>query len=316
MIKLKSVDLMTAFFDRLSNLATRDKKVFFITADHGAWALSNFKKKNPNQYLNIGISEQNMVSVAAGMSLSGFKVFIFTITPFLIHRALEQIKMDVSYPSLPITIVGNGSSLTYANHGSSHQSIDDISIINNLPNFEILHPSNNFLAEAAVDYSYKTKKPIYVKLDKGFFPNKKIKNYKTGFFKIYQPINKSNQNICVITTGVISHDIISLIKKNNLKNIHVYEIYKIKPLNKKEILKTIKKFNQLITIEEQHINGGIGNIISMIISENRLDIDFKKIGINDFYSKKNGDRVWLRKQYKLDNNTILKTILKKKINDK
>jgi len=311
MKKTNPVDLMTAFFDRLSSLATKDKNVYFITADHGAWALSNFKAKNPNQFLNIGISEQNMVSVAAGMSLAGHKVFIFTITPFLIHRALEQLKMDLSYPCLPVTIIGNGSSLTYANHGSSHQSVDDISIINNLPNFEILHPSNNNLAEAAVDYAYNSKKPIYIKLDKGFFPNKKIKNHNKGFFPIYKTTDNSKKNICIITTGVIVHDIVRYLEKAKIANLFVYEIYQIKPLNKKNILEIISKFKKIITIEEQHINGGIGNIISMIIAENKLNISFKRIGINDFFSKKNGDRNWLRKQYKIDNINFIKNIKKK-----
>jgi transketolase len=310
MTKSLKVDIMTAFFNRLSSIAKKDKNVFFITADHGAWALSHFKEKNLNQYLNIGISEQNMVSVAAGMSLSGHKVFIFTITPFLIHRALEQIKMDVSYPSLPVTIIGNGSSLTYANHGSSHQSVDDVSIINNLPNFEILHPSNNYLAEVAVDYAYNSKKPIYVKLDKGFFPNTKIKNYKKGFFKISNTTNDIKKKICIFTTGVISHDILKIVKQHNYKNVHIYEIFKIKPIDKKNIVKTISKFNKIITIEEQHINGGIGNILSKIIVESNINIEFKSIGINDFYSKKNGDRNWLRKQYKLDDISLSKQIFK------
>ena len=265
-MKNNNIDIMTAFFDRLSNLAKKDKKIFFITADHGAWALANFKTNHPDQYINIGISEQNMVSVAAGMALGGHKVFIFTITPFLVHRALEQLKMDISYPNLPITVVGNGSSLTYANHGSSHQSIDDISIINNLPNFEIFHPSNNFLAKVAVDNAYKSNKPIYIKLDKGFFPDKKYNNFKSGIIKIYEP-KKNKKKFCIITTGVIKHEIIKLIDNNQLTDIYIYEIFKIKPINNKKIIHLFKRFRKIISIEEQHVNGGIGNLLSMIISE-------------------------------------------------
>ena len=306
-MKIKKIDIMTAFFDRLSYFAKRDKKVFFITADHGAWALANFKTKHPNQYLNIGISEQNMVSVAAGMALGGHKVFIFTITPFLIHRALEQIKMDISYPNLPITVVGNGSSLTYANHGSSHQSIDDISIINNLPNFEIFHPSNNFLAKVTVDNAYKSKKPIYVKLDKGYFPDKKYNEFKSGIIKVYEP-KKSNKNICIITTGVLKHELIKLIDNNLLTDVCIYEIFKIKPINRKKIINLFKKFKKIISIEEQHVNGGIGNLLSMIISSTKVNTDFKIMGIEDFFLKKNGNRSWLRKQYKIDNTNLLKKI--------
>ena len=99
-INFENIDIMSAFFDQLKNIAKKDKKVFFITADHGAWALSSFKENVPDQYLNIGISEQNMVSVAAGMALNGHNVFIFTITPFITQRAFEQIKMDICHSKI------------------------------------------------------------------------------------------------------------------------------------------------------------------------------------------------------------------------
>ena len=163
------IDLMTAFFDRLKTIALKDKNVFFITADHGAWALSEFKKKLNNQYLNIGISEQAMASIAAGMALEGKKVFIFSITPFVTQRCLEQIKLDICLSNLPVTIVGNGSSLTYATHGPSHQAIEDIAIMRSLPNIKILHPYDNISSKYSVDFAYKSNSPVYIKLDKGFF---------------------------------------------------------------------------------------------------------------------------------------------------
>ena len=165
------VDLMTAFFNQLKILALKDENIFFITADHGAWALSDFKKSVKNQYLNIGISEQAMASIAAGMALEGKKVFIFSITPFVTQRCLEQIKLDICLSNLPVTIVGNGSSLTYATHGPSHQAIEDIAIMRSLPNIKILHPYDNVSSKYSVNLAYKAKSPVYIKLDKGFYDN-------------------------------------------------------------------------------------------------------------------------------------------------
>ena len=170
------IDLMTAFFSQLEKLGKKDKNVFFITADHGAWALAKFKKNLKNQYLNIGVSEQNMVSVAAGMALNKKKVFIFSITPFVTQRCLEQIKVDICFPNLPVVIVGNGSSLTYAYHGTSHQSIEDVAMMKSLPNLKIMNPADNASSSESVKLAYKSKQPVYIKLDKGFFPDLNIKN--------------------------------------------------------------------------------------------------------------------------------------------
>ena len=169
------IDLMTAFFHQLKNVALKDKNVFFITADHGAWALEDFKNSVGNQYLNIGISEQAMASIAAGMALEGKKVFIFSITPFVTQRCLEQIKLDICLGNLPVTIVGNGSSLTYATHGPSHQAIEDIAMMRSLPNIKILHPYDNISSAHSVNLAYKSISPVYIKLDKGFYGNISLK---------------------------------------------------------------------------------------------------------------------------------------------
>ena len=92
---IENIDIMTAFFRELEKVGQKDRNLFFITADHGAWALTDFKKKLKKQYMNIGISEQNMISFAAGMALNRKKVFLFTITPFITQRCLEQIKTDL-----------------------------------------------------------------------------------------------------------------------------------------------------------------------------------------------------------------------------
>ncbi len=309
--KIYKIDIMTAFFRRLKDLAIKNKKIFFITADHGAWALSEYKASCSKQYLNIGISEQNMVSVAAGMALNGHKVFIFTITPFLIERAFEQIKMDASYANLPIVIVGNGSTLTYANHGASHQAIEDLSLIRSLPNFLIFNPSTNDLAKKAVDLSFKSNKPVYIKLDKGFFPDKiNVRKIFNGCNQIFKNNTKKNQ-YCIFTTGTIVHNLSELIKKNKiLRKFDLFELYILKPINEAKIKYLLKKYKTIISIEEQHINGGISSILSFIIATNNLKVKLMPIAISDNYIKRHGNRDWLRKQYKLDDNSIINKLKK------
>jgi transketolase len=299
------IDLMTAFFNQLKFLALKDKNIFFITADHGAWALSDFKKNLENQYLNIGISEQAMASIAAGMALEGKKVFIFSITPFVTQRCFEQIKLDICLGNLPVTIVGNGSSLTYAPHGPSHQAIEDIAIMRSLPNMKIIHPYDNTSSKYSVNYAYKAKSPVYIKLDKGYFENIFLKPGDN----IIKLNKKNSKKTLVITTGVIVHAVYRIIQELNKDNynIDLFNMFSIKETNSK-ILKYLKQYDKIITIEEQNLLGGIGSIISEIIADNNINVRLKRFGIGDKYILKCGNRNWLRKKYGLDDQTLYKNI--------
>ncbi len=199
--------MMTAFFLQLEKIGKKDKNIFFMTADHGAWALAKFKKNLKNQYLNVGVSEQNMASVAAGMALNNKKVFIFSITPFVTQRCIEQIKVDICFPNLPITIVGNGSSLTYAFHGTSHQSIEDVAMMKSLPNLKIINPVDNQTSREAVNIAYNSKQPVYIKLDKGFFPDLNLKNSELSSGIVSTSKIKKKVKIMIISTGSMVHEV-------------------------------------------------------------------------------------------------------------
>jgi transketolase len=305
---IENIDIMTAFFRELTSIGQKDKNIFFISADHGAWALADFKKKLKNQYMNIGISEQNMISFAAGMALNKKKVFLFTITPFITQRCLEQIKIDLCYPNLPVTIVGNGSSLTYAHHGTSHQAIEDVAMMRVLPNLKILNPCDNTSSRAAVKIAYESNQPVYIKLDKGFFPDiyKNFKQLKSGLCHFNNKEKKTD--LCIFSTGNMieqAKEIKKALEKENI-NTSFIDIFKIKPLNKKKIIKILQKTKAAITIEEQHIDGGIGSQICELIVDNQISTPLKRFGINDEYCVSYGDREWLRKYYKIDTNQIIK----------
>ena len=281
------IDLMTAFFLQLEKLGKKDKDVYFITADHGAWALAKFKKNLEKQYLNIGISEQNMVSMAAGMALNNKKVFIFSITPFVTQRCIEQIKVDICFPNLPVTIVGNGSSLTYSFHGTSHQSIEDVAMMKSLPNLKIINPADNSSAKEAVNIAYKSNQPVYIKLDKGFFPDFNIK--KKDLLKGVVEINKNNQkdDVLIISTGSMVHEVSEIfehLNKNKVTSSSAY-IFCIKPLNKKKIINLIKNKKSIVSLEEQHIDGGIGSQICEIVAEENLNIPLIYSSLNKLSNK-------------------------------
>ncbi len=134
------VDIRDAFFDKLYNIAKNDSQVIFMTADMAAFGLVKFKNDLPNQFINVGIAEQNMVSVAAGLALRNKKVFIYTIIPFATERCYEQLSVDACGMNLPITIIGVGPGLTYGSDGPTHHGTQDIAIMRSLPKITILNP--------------------------------------------------------------------------------------------------------------------------------------------------------------------------------
>ena len=302
------LDIPSSFFFHLMNKMKKNRNILLLTADQGAWALTEFEKKLKKQYFNICVSEQNMIGLAAGLSSAGKKVVVYAISPFVTQRCFEQIKVDLCIAKIPVVIVGSGSTFTYAFHGATHQAIEDIGVMRSLPNLDILNPCDNNSSKAAVEYAIRSKNPVYIKLDKGFF-----KNVYEGF-KINKGINIINKGkkIVIFSTGYMTQKAITLIQSLKKKNVEptLIDVLKIKPFDKIYAKKLILKGNVVITMEEQNILGGLGSIISEVIAENQLKVKLIKFGINDKYAKLYGDRDWLHKYHSIDIDNIEKKILK------
>lgn len=302
------IDIPSAFFNEVYEIAKSDKDVIFLTADQGAWALETFRENLANQFYNLGPSEQNMISVAAGLCLSGKRVFVYAITPFVTQRCFEQIKVDLCLSDLPVTIIGSGSSLTYSVHGPTHQAIEDIAMMRALPGMTILNPCEQVSAQAAARLAYTNDGPVYVKMDKGFHPILYSTNtvFSEGIFQL-----KEGNDLCIIATGLMTQRAFFVAEK--LKDISIntsiIDIFKIKPLNKEYLLKKIRNVKAIVTIEEQNIIGGIGSAICELLAESAINIPIIRFGINDEYPELYGDRDWLHKYFKLEENVLSKRII-------
>lgn len=164
------MDIRDAFFGELYKIASKDKNVVFLTADMGAFALNKFKGDLPKQFINVGVAEQNLISVAAGLALGGKKVFAYSIAAFITYRCYEQIKVDLCQMGLPVTIIGAGPGLTYGSDGPTHHAIYDIAIMRVLPQMTILTPTSPEKAKKAARIAYDSQTPMYIRLAKGKLP--------------------------------------------------------------------------------------------------------------------------------------------------
>ena len=299
-------DIRDAFFDEIYEIAKKDNNVIFISADADAFSLKKYKKDFPNRFINVGCAEQNMISVAAGLSLSGKKVFIYAIIPFITMRCFEHIKVNICSMNLPITIIGAGAGLSFGNDGATHHGVSDISIMRTLPELIIYNPSDSFSAKNIARLCYENNFPTYVRIDKGKLPdiNKKTVDYFLGFSML-----KDKGEKCIISTGFMSHKIMEIINRIDHK-FSVIDLFRIKPFPTR-LLQILNNYEEIITIEENCLTGGMGTILLEELNNNNKNIPVKRIALKDEQCYVYGDREWLHKYYEIDIENIIKKINEK-----
>lgn len=289
--------------------ALKNKNVFFLTADLGHFGEKDFREKLKKQYLNVGIAEQNMIGIAAGLALVGKKVFVYSIAPFATLRCLEQIKNDVCYQNLDITIIGIGGGFAYGKYGNTHCSIEDIGAMRILPNMKVVCPANPLESEQLLKQIIEIGGPAYFRIGRGKEPVPP-KPYRVKFSK-GQTI-KEGKDITIFTTGTILDEALETARLLEKKSIstEVINIHTIKPIDDKIINKAVSVKKAVFTIEEHNIIGGLGSAISEIIAENsKKNCIFKRFGIRDQYLKEIGDEFYLRDKHVISARTVSKSII-------
>ena len=301
-------DMRDAFFDYLYDLAAKDKSLIFLTADMGALSLERFRNNLGSQYINVGVAEQNLVSVASGLALGGKKVFIYAIAPFITQRCYEQIKIDICGMRLPVTIIGSGPGISYSSDGPTHHATDDIAIMRNMPYINILNPSDSMSSEAAAGFAYESSDPIYIRLDKGRFPAlyKRDITFQDGL-----AVLKRGQDLTIISTGIMVHKAFEIAEELAMYSIDtaIVDAYRIKPLNDEMMTDIISRTKRIITLEEHSITGGLGSAVCELMADKGISKPVKRFGIRNVQSAGYGDRDWMHEYYGLDVRSVCREII-------
>jgi len=290
-----------AFFDELYEIAKKDHDVILMSADVGAPSLDKFRKNLSSQYIHAGVAEEEMMSVATGLALSGKKVFVYSIITFTVARCYEFIKFDLSLMNTPVTIIGVGTGVSYDDAGPTHHSIEDISIMRVLPNLEILNPSDSEMAKEFAKKVYNSNHPVYIRLDRMSLPIKRNYMYYECFDSGFREF-KGGKDICIVATGNTVDDALEIQKETDLK-IGVIDLYRLKPIHKK-FIECLKRYNYIISWEEHLLAGGLGSILSEIITDYDLPVKLKRIGIDDRYCYIYGGRKNIQKKTNIDVETV------------
>lgn len=292
-------------------LAKKYENLMVLSADLGrSSGLDRYKKEFPNKYLSVGISEQNLIGVSAGLAKEGYKVFATSFAPFLSMRAIEQVRMNLGYMKLPVNLVALGSGVSMGFLGNSHYGLEDISIVRSIPNINISSPADGVeLKKILYDYCSNQRGPSYIRLT-GIPGSQYVydKNFKYKFNQIIQL--KEGRDILIIATGsILSQAILaSKLLLNKKINCSVVNINTLKPIDKK-IIDILKSYKYVVTIEEHSIIGGLASIISDIISNKNIAIKILKIALPDKFDK-TGSYDYLINYHGLSGDKISKKILK------
>ena len=302
-----------AFLNKLTQLAAEDRDVVLLTADLGFGVFEEFESTFPGQYFNVGVAEQNMTGLAAGLALEGKKVITYSIGNFPTLRCLEQIRNDACYHDLNITIVASGGGFSYGQLGMSHHTTEDIAIMRALPNITVVAPSNPWEAGKAIEALIKNKGVGYLRLDKtnGSQDNAND-NYELGrALKIPSEDNDNDKDVSFFVCGGIIQEVIEAVEllKESKISASIISMHTIKPIDKKSIRDAVKNTKLLVSVEEGNIIGGLGSAISEYCMDyQQIPSDFLRIGLDDKYSSVVGDQAYLRKQYKMDSQYIAKIV--------
>ena len=235
------------FIEELITAAKKNKKIILIVNDLGSNVVEKFAKMFPSQFFSAGVAEQNMMGIAAGMALEGYHVFVYSIGNFPTFRCSEQIRNDVDYHNLPVTIVNVGAGLSYGNLGYSHHSLQDYGLMRLFPNMLIASPGDEMETKACMKYILKKPQPSYLRLSKSNTKplHNKIPNLKPGkWLSVYK--SKQNSKKIFLTTGNVASIAKKFLTEKNFNNFSIYSLPLWGMKYKKEQFNQIKKWNQFL----------------------------------------------------------------------
>ena len=290
--------------------ARTNSDIVFLTADIGYSVIEPFQIELPAQVVNVGICEQNMIGVAAGMALAGKKVFVYTIVPFATMRCFEQIRVDMCYQNLDVTIVGVGGGFAYGTLGTTHFGLEDLALMRVLPNMKIVAPCDPTEAAALVPQILSTPGPWYVRLNRG--GEKEIAPPLTPPIVGQASCLKKGSDVTLFSIGAITEVVYAaaqqLVSEHGI-DTEVVHIHTLKPLDRDAITSRAASRKAFVTVEEHMINGGLGSAVCEVLAEHGISIPFFRMGMRDRYAHVIGKQDFLRAEAGLSKEAIVQRVL-------
>lgn len=295
-----------AFIGAALEAMPSEKNLYFLSADFGAPLLDRMRKEFPCRFVNVGIAEQNLINVAAGMAFEGLTVHAYAISSFLATRAFEQVKINLSLHSqirdVNVNMVAVGAGLSYDISGPTHHGLEDISVVNSLPGITIFSPSDWVLTERFHPYALAHRKPKYLRLEGKPMPAIYDTRPEVKIEDCFCELERG-EDVCIVSTGYMTHVALDAVKLARGKGLKpgLVDLFLLRPLNGTKLLKTLSRYKKVITIEEGFIGaGGMDAIVLGLVNEAGLDLKVKSLGFRNKFVFERGNRNHLHALYSLD----------------
>ena len=297
-----------AYGNALKELAVTNKNVVVLDADLSKSTMTaNFKEVAPERFINMGIAEGNMMSVAAGLASCGKVVFASTFAIFAAGRAFEQIRNSIAYPHLNVKVCATHAGLTVGEDGASHQAVEDLSLMRSIPGMTVISPSDGIEAEAAIKAVAEFNGPCYVRL--GRMPVNTVNDFEGYKFEIGKGVQlKEGKDATIVANGIMVDAALEAkeILLGEGIDVSVINIHTLKPIDEEIIVKAAKETGAIVTAEEHSIIGGLGSAVSEVVSE-ECPVVVKKVGVKDTFGE-SGTPAELLKKYGLTAEDIVNAV--------
>lgn len=300
-------DFRDAVFDSVFQIMAKDSRTLILTNDMGAMGLTQIQESYPKQVLNVGISEQNMMSVAAGLALSGHVVFVYGIASHITTRCYEQLKLDVCALKIPVILLGMGPGLSYGVDGPTHHATYDYALLQTLPGMTIYIPADGIAVQAMVQQAYRNGTPAYIRIDKDSYQPVYSRNehdFSLGVGTIQQ-----GESLCVVTNGIMLSGVkeaaIELLQEG--MTITIVDLYRLNPCNESLLWEACGGAQAIVTVEEHGRTGGIGSLVGRLLSERGRAIPFQGLSLGDEMVLGSASRLWAHSRYGLDKDHLKDT---------
>lgn len=302
------------FAEALYEEALRDDRIAIVVSDISpAGSMGKFRTEFPDRFVNVGVAEQSMIGICAGMALRGLKPVAYTIATFSIYRPFEMVRDDLCYHDLPVTVVGIGGGITYSTLGGTHHAQEDIAVMTAIPNMTVLAPSDPDETAAVTQYCMReSKHPVYLRIGKAGEPN--LSKYAEPFqFGKVRMMQKDGNDICILSYGTIlkmGFEVAEGLRAKGRK-VSIVGVPTVKPLDRAGIAAIVDSYKEVVVIEEHAPTGGLSHQVKEIAYDRHSNSRVKTFTLKDEFIHLYGTHDELMKAHGLNTHLILSALEQK-----
>lgn len=302
---MENIEMRQVFVKTLDEMMEKDDRICVLDADLAkANGTLSLRKKYPERAFDVGIAEQNMAAVAAGLASYGFIPFIGSFTPFATRRICDQVAISIAYAKRNVKIVGSDPGLSAELNGGTHMSMEDIGVLRSIPNMVIFEPVDAVQFKKSLPKIIEYDGPVYIRMFRKVVPQVFTDNYEFDLFKA--DVVKEGKDVSVFASGIMVAESLKAIEilKNEGIDAELINIHTIKPIDREAVLKSVKKTGAVVTCENHNLIGGLRSAVAEVLSD-ELPTIIKSVGVKDVFGQV-GKMPFLMKEYEMTAEDIVK----------